>query len=47
MKAIGISSTFPAYELKPADAVIERLAQIRVRNLAGLSLEVEVMPPAS
>ena len=44
MKAIGITSTYPAPALLEADAVVERLTQIRVRNTSGsgrLSVGVE------
>lgn len=44
MKAIGITSTYPAPALQEADAVVERLTQIRVRNASGsgrLSVGVE------
>jgi sugar-phosphatase len=39
MKAIGVTTTFPASELKEADAVIPALAQIRVSHSGG-KLEV-------
>ena len=32
MKAIGITSTYPASALQEADAVVQKLAQIKVRN---------------
>ena len=44
MKAIGITSTYPAAELLEADAVIQKLAQIRVgdmRGASGLTVQVE------
>jgi sugar-phosphatase len=44
MKAIGITSTYPASELKEADAVVQNLAQIKVKNTGswgGLSVSVE------
>ena len=44
MKAIGITSTYPASELQAADAVIQRLAQIRVKAPGGpgrLTVNVE------
>lgn len=41
MKAIGITSTYPASELQEADAVVQKLAQIKVRN-AGQNLTVNV-----
>jgi mannitol-1-/sugar-/sorbitol-6-phosphatase len=41
MKAIGITSTFPASELKEADAVIHSMSQIRVSTQDG-RLRVEV-----
>jgi sugar-phosphatase len=43
MRAIGISSTFPAAALQEADAVVRRLAQIKVGNLKdGGGLEISV-----
>lgn len=41
MKAIGITSTFPASELREADAVIQTMTQIRVSMLDG-ELQVQV-----
>jgi mannitol-1-/sugar-/sorbitol-6-phosphatase len=44
MKAIGITSTYPASELQEADAVVQKLAQIKVKSLggpAGLTVSVE------
>ena len=41
MKAIGITSTFPASELKEADAVIHAMSQVRVNMLDG-KLQVQV-----
>ena len=44
MKAIGITSTYPAPALQESDAVVERLAQIKVGELrggSGLAIEVE------
>ncbi len=41
MKAIGITSTYPASGLQEADAVVQKLAQIKVRN-AGQNLTVNV-----
>ena len=41
MKAIGITSTYPASELQEADAVVQTLAQIKVRS-AGQNLTVNV-----
>lgn len=35
MKAIAITSTYPAAELQEADAVIEKLAQIKVNSSVG------------
>jgi mannitol-1-/sugar-/sorbitol-6-phosphatase len=35
MKAIGITSTYPASELHEADAVIEAMTQVRVRMQSG------------
>jgi len=43
MKAIGITSTYPASALHQADAVVKRLAQIRVKSSDGAgSLTVSV-----
>jgi mannitol-1-/sugar-/sorbitol-6-phosphatase len=43
MKAIGLTSTYPASELQEADAVVQRLAQIRVgRSNGGLGLRVSI-----
>ena len=43
MKAIAITSTYPASALQEADVVVEKLAQIRVKRPAGSgSLTVEV-----
>jgi len=43
MKAIGITSTYPASELQEADAVVQKLAQIKVLNLSGGNrLEISV-----
>jgi sugar-phosphatase len=33
MKAIGITSTYPASELQDADAVVQKLAQVRVSRV--------------
>jgi sugar-phosphatase len=44
MKAIAITSTYPASELQEADAVVQKLPQIRVRSghgPAGLTVSVE------
>ena len=41
MKAVGVASTFPASELREADAVAETLQQLRVSLLDG-TLKVEV-----
>lgn len=41
MKAIGITSTYPASELQEADAVVQKMAQIKVRSL-GQNLTVNV-----
>jgi mannitol-1-/sugar-/sorbitol-6-phosphatase len=44
MKAIGITSTYPASELQEADAVIQQLAQIKVKAPGGpgrLTVNVE------
>ena len=41
MKAIGITSTYPASELQEADAVVQKLAQIKVRSV-GQNLTVNV-----
>ena len=35
MKAIGITSTYPASELQEADAVVQKLAQIKVKVTSG------------
>lgn len=41
MKAIGLTSTYPAAELSEADAVIERLGRVSVRvNGAGMQIDV-------
>jgi mannitol-1-/sugar-/sorbitol-6-phosphatase len=46
MKAIGITSTYPASELQEADAVVQKLAQIKVGGMGGASgLTVEVESP--
>jgi sugar-phosphatase len=44
MKAIAITSTYPATELQEADAIVHNLAQIRVRSTDGsgrLNVNVE------
>jgi sugar-phosphatase len=44
MKAIGITSTYPASELQEADAVVQKLPQIKVRSDGGpgrLTVSVE------
>jgi len=44
MKAIGITSTYRASELQEADAVVQKLGQIKVGELrggSGLAIEVE------
>ena len=46
MKVIGITSTYPASELQEADAVVQKLAQIKVtveqsRRVHGLAVSVE------
>lgn len=41
MKAIGITSTYPASELQEADAVIQKLAQIKVGGGQKLTVKVE------
>ena len=44
MKAIGITSTYPASELQEADAVVQKLAQIKVKaagDQGQLTLNVE------
>ncbi len=44
MKAVGITSTYPASALQEADAVVQRLAQMRVkssRGPGGLTVSVE------
>jgi sugar-phosphatase len=35
MKAIGITSTYPASELREADAIVQKLAQIKVKSSGG------------
>jgi len=48
MKAIGLTSTYPAAALQEADAVVQRLTQIKVgRSNGGPSLRVSVESPAS
>jgi sugar-phosphatase len=43
MKAIGLTSTYPAPQLQEADAVVQKLAQIKVgRSNDGLGLRVSV-----
>jgi sugar-phosphatase len=43
MKAIGITSTYPASALHEADAVIQKLAQIKLRNCEdGKRLEIVI-----
>jgi mannitol-1-/sugar-/sorbitol-6-phosphatase len=42
MKAIGITSTYPAEALQEADAVIQKLAQIKVVKVDGGRLTVNV-----
>ncbi len=45
MKAIGITSTYPAPALHEADAIIQRLAQIKVGSLGvGQKLTVNIEP---
>jgi sugar-phosphatase len=44
MKAIGITSTYPASGLQEADAIVQKLAQIRVKSSGrpgGLTVSVE------
>ena len=41
MKVIGITSTYPASELQEADAVVQKLVQIKVRSV-GQNLTVNV-----
>jgi sugar-phosphatase len=44
MKAIGITSTYPASALQEADAVVQKLGQIKVGDIrggSGLTIEVE------
>jgi beta-phosphoglucomutase-like phosphatase (HAD superfamily) len=43
MKAIGLTTTFPESELREADAVIKKLAQIRVESLATGQLEIKIV----
>jgi len=42
MKAIGITSTFPEFELQEADAVVNKLAQINIKVADG-ELNVEIL----
>ena len=42
MKAIGITSTYPASELQSADAVVRKLAQIKVSVDGGSRLTIRV-----
>lgn len=43
MKAVGLTSTYPAPDLQEADAVVQSLAQIKVRNNGGSArLDVSV-----
>lgn len=42
MKAIGITSTYPASELEEADAVVQKLAQIKVSVDGGSRLTIRV-----
>jgi len=44
MKAIAITSTYPASELREGDAVVQKLPQIKVRSGGGpgrLTVSVE------
>jgi sugar-phosphatase len=43
MKAIGLASTYPAAVLDKADAVIQRLSQIRVSEARASGLIVEII----
>jgi len=44
MKAIALTSTYPATELQEADAVLQNLGQIQVRSLtAGKKLQVDIL----
>jgi sugar-phosphatase len=46
MKVIAIPSTYPASELLEADAIVQKLAQIRVSAGAdGKQMEVRVVEP--
>ena len=42
MKVIGITSTYPESQLGAADAVVKKLAQIRVGEDGGRKLKVDV-----
>jgi mannitol-1-/sugar-/sorbitol-6-phosphatase len=42
MKAIALTSTYPASELQEADAVLQNLKQIRVRGVGG-KLKVDIL----
>jgi sugar-phosphatase len=42
MKAIGITGTYPASELQEADAVVQKLVQIKVGGVVGQILIVKV-----
>ncbi|MBS1850131.1 MAG: HAD-IA family hydrolase [Acidobacteria bacterium] len=44
MKAVGLTSTYAAAELSPADAVIQRLAQIALSVDGAQKLKVEIRP---
>ena len=44
MKAVGITSTYPASELREADAIVQKLAQMKVKSpggAEGLTVSVE------
>jgi mannitol-1-/sugar-/sorbitol-6-phosphatase len=44
MKAVGITSTYPASELREADAIVQKLAQMKVKSSGGaegLTVSVE------
>ena len=44
MKAIALTSTYPAPELQEADAVLRNLGQIQVRSLDGArKLQVDIL----
>ena len=42
MKAIALTSTYPAADLQEADVVLKNLKQIQVRSLGG-KLQVDIL----